>query len=63
MYDCTNTGFLVVMLIFPGGAGGIAYALHAAAALLWAWAGSVFGHVFKHLVLATCGDLVSWVSC
>jgi len=27
MYDCTNIGFLVV-LIFPGGAGGIAYALH-----------------------------------
>jgi hypothetical protein len=28
MYDCTNMGFLVVALIFPGGAGGIAYALH-----------------------------------
>ncbi len=28
MYDCTNIGFLVVALIFPGGAGGIAYALH-----------------------------------
>jgi hypothetical protein len=27
MYDCTNIGFLVVALIFPGGAGGIAYAL------------------------------------
>ncbi len=28
MYDCTNIGFLVVALIFPGGAGGIAYVLH-----------------------------------
>jgi len=27
MYDCTNIGSPVV-LIFPGGAGGIAYALH-----------------------------------
>jgi len=59
MYDCTNIGFLVVVLIFPGGAGGIAYVLHAAAALLWAWAGSVFGHVLKRLVLAPRGDLVS----
>ena len=25
MYDCTNMGFLVVILMFPGGAGGIAY--------------------------------------
>jgi hypothetical protein len=63
MYDCTNMGFLVVALIFPGGAGGIVYVFHAAAALLWAWAGSVFGHVFKRLVLAPCGGLVSWVSC
>jgi len=28
MYDCTNIGFLAVALIFPGGDGGIAYALH-----------------------------------
>jgi len=49
MYDCTNMGLLVV--IFPGGAGGIAYVFHAAAATLWACAGSVFGHVFKRLVL------------
>ena len=61
MYDCTNIGFLVVIPIFPGGAGGIAYALHAAAAPLWAWAGSVFGHAFKRLVLAPRGDLVSWI--
>jgi len=46
---------------YISGAGGIAYALHAAAALLWAWVGSVFGHAFKRLVLAPCGDLVSWI--
>jgi len=51
MYDCTNLGFSVVALIFAGGAGGIAYVFHAGAAPLWAWAGSVFGHVFKRLVL------------
>jgi hypothetical protein len=49
MYDCTNIGFLVVVLMFPGGVGGIVYALHAAAAPLWAWAGYVFGHAFKRL--------------
>jgi len=27
MYDCTNIGSPVIVLIFPGGAGGIAYAL------------------------------------
>jgi hypothetical protein len=51
MYDYTNIGFLVVALIFPGGVGGIVYALHAAAAPFWAWAGFVFGHAFKRLVL------------
>jgi hypothetical protein len=61
MYDCTNMGFLVVALIFPGGAGGVVYVFHAAAALLWAWAGAVFGHAFKRLVLAPRGDLVSWI--
>ena len=62
MYDCTNIGFLVVVLIFPGGAGGIAYVLHAAAAPLWAWAGFVFGHAFKRLVFAPRGGLVSWIA-
>ena len=62
MYDCTNLGFSVVVLIFPGGAGGIAYVFHAAAAPLWAWASSVFGHAFKRLVLAPRGDLVSWIA-
>jgi len=62
MYDCTNMGFLVVALIFAGGAGGIAYALYAPAAPFWAWAGAVFGHVFRRLVLAPCGDLVSWIA-
>ncbi len=61
MYDCTNMGFLVVALIFPGGAGGIVYVFHAVAAPFWAWTGSVFGHVFKRLVLAPRGDLVSWI--
>jgi len=27
MYDCVNIGSPVIVLIFPGGAGGIAYAL------------------------------------
>ena len=62
MYDCTNMGFLVVALIFPGGDGGIAYALYATAAPFWAWAGAVFGHVFKRLVLSPRGGLVSWIA-
>ncbi len=62
MYDCTNIGFLVVALIFPCGAGCIVYVFHDMAAPFWAWAGSVFGHVFKRLVLAPCGDLVSWIA-
>jgi len=28
MYDCVNIGSPVIVLIFPGGAGGIAYALY-----------------------------------
>jgi hypothetical protein len=28
MYDCTNIGSPVIVLIFPGGAGGIAYQLY-----------------------------------
>ncbi len=63
MYDCTNMGFSVVAPIFAGDAGGIVYVFHAAAALLWACASSVFGHAFKRLVLAPRGDLVSWISC
>ncbi len=63
MYDCTNMGFLVVAHIFPGGADGIVYVFHAAAAPFWACAGSVVGHAFERLVLAPCGDLVSWISC
>ena len=55
-------GFLVVALIFPGGAGGIVYVFHAVAAPFWAWAGFVFGHAFKRFVLAPQGDLVSWIA-
>jgi len=55
-------GFFSYCTYISGGAGGIVYVFHAAAALLWAWAGSVFGYVLKRLVLAPRSDLVSWIA-